>query len=504
MFALACGVIGAFLLLGAAHVHGLLGWTVCIPLVLAQRYCQGWRATCAAGTAFGLTVALCGDARWVAAAGEQYFHLPAWSAAAAAGALGVIFGGAFGLLLGILLHCAARPPGAWRIGAFGAAWAAWESLTIAVVPYYPWVSLAATQADAPMLLQLASLAGQHGLSCVMAATGTALGLALQQRAGTPAATRFAIVGSAMLAAVVGFGWVRLAASPAPVLSQCSISAVDARITSGQLPPKRILRRYAVLSRRALQSHPSVIVWPESALPGYVETDLTLQRQLRRFVAQWGVPLVAGGPRTDWAAGWTRRLFNSAYLIESIGPLRIYDKRQRVPFAEYWPRVLAWRPKWLAAEEVTAGRAPAVFTAGDCRVGILICFEAEQPWLARELVRSHADTLLVLSNDAQLPEEAVRKEIIQAQLRAVETGLPVIRAANRGASVAIDRYGSVVQRQHGGVMTFTSAVGVPAPAVWFAPVFSAVCWAGALAAMAWTLCRQLRAPGEQTLPKLSRD
>jgi apolipoprotein N-acyltransferase len=453
---------------------------------------------------FGLTVALGGDARWVAAAGVQYFHLPHWSAAAAAGALGVLFGGSFGLLLGVLLHSTLRLRGAWPIVACGAAWAAWESLTIAVVPYYPWVSLAATQAETPMLLQLASLAGQSAVSCAMAATGTAFGLALQRRSETRVARRFGIAGSAILAAVVGFGWVRLAASPRAVSSECTISAVDARIAPDQLPRERVLRRYAALARRAQRRHPSAIVWPESALPGYVETDLALQRHVRQLVATWGVPLVAGGPRVEWAGGWSQHLFNSAYLIESAGPLRSYDKRRLVPFAEYWPRALGWRPGWLPAEEVTAGRRPIVFAAGHCRLGMLICFEAEHPWVARELVRSNATTLLVLSNDAQLPEMAVRKDIIQAQIRAVETGLPVIRAANRGTSVAIDRYGAVVQRQRGGVLTAKPAAGAATPAVWLAPTFTAVCWAVAAASVGLALRSQRRAPGTHGLPKLSRD
>ncbi|MFQ5665060.1 MAG: nitrilase-related carbon-nitrogen hydrolase [Candidatus Binatia bacterium] len=177
----------------------------------------------------------------------------------------------------------------------------------------------------------------------------------------------------------------------------------------------------------------------------------------------------------WGSGWRQRLFNSVYRIDAAAPLQAYDKRALVPFAEYWPGPLSVRPKWLEAAAVTPGTQPALFNAGGCRLGMLICFEAERPDLAREAVRSGADALLVVSNDADLPLPAVRREIAQARLRAVETGVPVVRAANRGISVVIDRYGRVLQDGSGKVLHAAISPGRPALAVNIQPLLLALFW-----------------------------
>jgi apolipoprotein N-acyltransferase len=469
-----CGLAAAFLLLAGSYVHGSIAWLVAAPLVLA-RCGHSWRRAGALGLACAVTIAVGGEAHWVGVAGERYFGLPGWTAAALVAMLALGAGLTYGLVLAAILRYASGLRPGWTIVAVGAGWSAWESLTTSAFPYYPWASLAATQAWAPVLLQVASVAGQGGLSFAMAAAGACLGLALRDRGDGRVAVRCALGAVGIPLAVTAFGWTRMLAPRPASPPTCRLSAVDARISSGQLPRDRILRRYRAMTRRAARSTPAVIVWPESALPGYLERDGALQEEMRRLAASAQAAVIAGGPRADWSGRWQQRLFNSAYLVDSDGPLQVYDKRQLVPFAEYWPRALGRRPQALQAEEVQAGKSAGVFVAAGCRLGVLICFEAEQPRLARELVLSDAQALLVLSNDAQLPARAIANELAQAHLRAVETGLPVVRAANRGASVVIDRYGVTRGRPRRNVLTADLGKSMPALAVHFAPAFDWLCW-----------------------------
>jgi apolipoprotein N-acyltransferase len=271
---------------------------------------------------------------------------------------------------------------------------------------------------------------------------------------------------------------------------CAVAAVDAQVSASDRSRDGILQRYLMGTAEAVKQGATRVVWPESALPGYPETDAALQRQLRELVSDAGATtLIAGGPRVEWTAGWEQRLFNSVYQVETTGPLRSYDKRRLVPFAEYWPGGLPARPAWLATDEVAPGTRAGVFTAGGCRYGVVICFEAEDPALARELARAGADVLLVLSNDAQVPPPAVWKEIGQVQLRAVETGVPVVRAANSGISVAVDRYGVVRRQQEGGVLLAPALRAQPTAAVRFAPGFNLVCWLAAAAVLAGGVVRR---------------
>jgi apolipoprotein N-acyltransferase len=122
------------------------------------------------------------------------------------------------------------------------------------------------------------------------------------------------------------------------------------------------------------------------------------------------------------------------------------------------------------------------SAGACRVGVLICFEAERAGLARELAASGADAIVIASNDAELPPVAIATEAVEARLRAVETGLPVLRAANRGASLAIDRYGRDAGSTVDGLTALLVGPAEPAPAVHVGPFLLALCWLAAAAAV----------------------
>jgi apolipoprotein N-acyltransferase len=105
--------------------------------------------------------------------------------------------------------------------------------------------------------------------------------------------------------------------------------------------------------------------------------------------------------------------------------------------------------------------------------MLICSEVERPALAARYAAHGADVLVAIANDAQLPGRAAASEIAQSRLRAVETGLPLLRAANLGGTLAIDPYGRV-DRAVDGVVELAAPAGRPAPAVRWAGLVEALC------------------------------
>jgi apolipoprotein N-acyltransferase len=121
--------------------------------------------------------------------------------------------------------------------------------------------------------------------------------------------------------------------------------------------------------------------------------------------------------------------------------------------------------------------------------VLLCFEVDRPALAREVVAAGARTVLVLSNDAQLPPQAITGDVAQARLRAVETGAPVVRAANAGTSLAIDRFGRIVQQSRGGVLNVSVPAAAVAPANRWAQPFLGLCWLVSVAGTAGAWWRQ---------------
>ncbi|MEW6269689.1 MAG: nitrilase-related carbon-nitrogen hydrolase, partial [Thermodesulfobacteriota bacterium] len=130
-------------------------------------------------------------------------------------------------------------------------------------------------------------------------------------------------------------------------------------------------------------------------------------------------------------------------------------------------------------------------AGRCALGVMICFEAERPDLARELAASGADALVIASNDAPLPHRAVGAEVAQARLRALETGLPVLRVANGGESLAIDRYGRVTARGDGVVALRAGVTPRLAPATYASRLLLGLCAALALCGVLSALLTPVR-------------
>lgn len=435
---LAAGFSAAVLLAAALRVHGACAWLVAAPFVILGRPDAGWRTSLAAGAAFGAGTGVVAHLGWVAETAGRYFAAPpslAWSGAAA---LVIAVGVAQGALLGLGLRIALRARGVAGLLFAGGIWAAWDWGTLRLFPFYPWASLAAAQVDLPFALPAVAFAGQVGLTWATAAGGLAIGeLATRVRGRRPALSIGAI-GVALAAATF------LATAPPHGAALCSIEPVDANLAA----PAATLEPYLTATRARAsrwREPPTVIAWPESSLPASPERDSRLLAELRAAAAELQTVLVAGGPRTGFDAAWSPRHFNSAYGVESDGGLQTYDKRRLVPFAEYWPLAPLPVPAPLATAPVAAGDEPGLFSVGSCRIGVLICFEAQRPDAARELAGRGADALLILSNDAALPAAARRMEIAQARLRAAETGLTVVRAANGGDSAWIGGAGEVVAR-----------------------------------------------------------
>ncbi len=186
------------------------------------------------------------------------------------------------------------------------------------------------------------------------------------------------------------------------------------------------------------SPPDLIVWPETAIP-YV-LDQAGPVLARAAEASEGIPVFTGINRRE-GAEW----FNSSVLIDGEGREQAtYDKVHLVPFGEYIPL----RIDFLRALAASTGFG---FTAGeevrliDTPIGLalpLICYEAIFPGHVRR-VEERPDYLLQITNDAWFGTFAgPYQHLQQAQFRAAEQGLPLVRVANTGVSAMIDPLGRV--------------------------------------------------------------
>lgn len=195
--------------------------------------------------------------------------------------------------------------------------------------------------------------------------------------------------------------------------------------------------------------PDLLLWPETAMP-FAYPGSQNSGELRRFVSELGLPLIFGAPGVEYRPG-VRELFNRSFMLTAEGDAGHYDKEHLVPFGEYLPPVLDWklfRPLLQGLGGFAPGRSEELFELSlqgrpPVAMGMLICYEAIFPELARQRVADGAQLLLNISNDAWYDfTSAPMQHLHLSLMRAVEQGRWMARATNSGITAFLDPLGGV--------------------------------------------------------------
>jgi apolipoprotein N-acyltransferase len=270
----------------------------------------------------------------------------------------------------------------------------------------------------------------------------------------------AIISVLLLAAHVVYGAVRLADAFGTPSTGISVRIVQPAIPQNEKWVEengdRIFRFQLDLSASGLANDGKdiaafdLVIWPESAFPFYLEERPDMQAALAELLPE-DTTLLSGAARYESDGdGRPLRFFNSVLVIGDQGEvLDAYDKVHLVPFGEYLPFQSTLESFGLS--QLTG--LPGGFAAGERRqtltlaqappFGPLICYEILFPGDATE-AGFRPGWLLNVTNDAWYGDTpGPRQHFHQARLRAVEEGLPLIRAANNGISAIVDANGRVV-------------------------------------------------------------
>lgn len=190
--------------------------------------------------------------------------------------------------------------------------------------------------------------------------------------------------------------------------------------------------------------PDLIVWPETALP-YLAENAQVVFDVIADAAR-GTPVVLGIQRREKSD-----YFNSLVVLNEGGQVtQTYDKHHLVPFGEYMPAEWLFRHinvgglAQRAEGGYAAGPGPRLLDFGDIGTALpLICYEAV---FAHDVGRAlnRPAFLMQLTNDAWFGSRSgPQQHLAQARMRAIEQGLPMVRAANTGISAMIDPQGRVI-------------------------------------------------------------
>jgi apolipoprotein N-acyltransferase len=325
-----------------------------------------------------------------------------------------------------------------------------------VLTGFPWNDLGLALTGSEALMQAASVTGVAGLTfwtlLALASPVMLMGeMPWQRRVVLPAAMACLLA----LAAVLG-------AMRVPEGAAASVDGVRLRIVQPNIPQKekwqggnkeRIFSTFLSLTGEGGLDGITHVIWPESSLPFLM---LQSEEALQRIAATLpdGRVLITGSLRAEQSPAVNGdqglRVFNSLAAIDAGGKvLSVYDKQHLVPFGEYLPFQATLEA--IGLEQLTRQKGGFIAGSGLRRLEVpgvpslvpLICYEAIFPAYANGHV-PRAGWLLNVTNDAWFGRSSgPYQHFHQARLRAVETGLPLVRVANTGISAVVDPYGRVL-------------------------------------------------------------
>jgi apolipoprotein N-acyltransferase len=323
-------------------------------------------------------------------------------------------------------------------------WVAAEWLRGHLFGGFPWGTIGYSQYSQLRVIQIAELAGVHGVSFELLAVNAALAGCLVLR------WRGAVVGlgaaAVLVAATLGFGSVRLAEPMATSIGRVAIiqPSIEQPLKWEPRHTLETLGIYFALLRSVGEQHPQLIVWPETAAPTILRRDPALIERFRAASAEIGAPMLVGS--IDEIDG---RFRNTAFLITDQGIVGRYDKIQLVPFGEFLPLsgVLGFVRGWAQfIAELEAGSRAVVFKAPPAPFGVVICYEGIFPDLFRKFVRDGALLMVNMTNDAWFGRTSgPAQHLAMYPFRAVEHRVSIVRAANTGVSAFIAPSGMIVRR-----------------------------------------------------------
>lgn len=338
-------------------------------------------------------------------------------------------------------------PGWPRLLLFAAAWGVAEILRGVLLTGFPWNPIASVWSGTIVMLQIASVIGGTGLGVLTVLAAGAPALALRsRRAGILAC----LLGLALLSSVALYGAWRLPVAAMPTQPGIRLRLVQANIaqTLKWRPEMREehLAQHLALSRTPSDIPPTHIIWPETAAPAFLDQDWVARQRIAEMAPPGGLMLV-GTLRGAIKNQEVEAVWNSLQAIDGSGRiLGAYDKAHLVPFGEYVPL-----PSWIPLQKLTAISLPispgpgprTIALPGLPPVGPLICYEVIFPGEVVDRA-SRPAWLLNLTNDGWFGiSSGPYQHFAAAQMRAVEEGLPLVRAAYTGISGVIDPYGRVV-------------------------------------------------------------
>jgi apolipoprotein N-acyltransferase len=370
---------------------------------------------------------------------------------------------------------------AWRVIALASTLTLSEWLRGHVLTGFPWNAFGYALTEPLALAQTASLIGLWGLTFLSVAIFASPAVLIDGRSRGRRPWVAPMLALLVLIVMAVFGTIRLTLHPTSNVAKVKLRIMQPNLQQdvrfNYAAKAEVMQKYLTLSDRASGPQStgvrdaSILIWPESAFPFFLTREADAMAQIADLLPK-GTVLITGAVRAPDLPPGTRitRAYNSIYVIDHDGSvLSVYDKLHLVPFGEYLPfQNLMEKLGFVQLTKVQGGFIPGerrgtMEIPNAPRVLPLICYEAIFPGdvAARD---ERPGWIVNLTNDGWFGiSTGPYQHLQQTRLRAIEEGLPAVRAANTGISAVIDPLGRIVARLglgHEGVLDSSLPSAIP--------------------------------------------
>ncbi len=426
---------------------------------------------------------------WIAGAFAFQDAMPVWF-----GWIAVV-----GLSLFLSLYPAMASGLAWLIGrsnalrftlVFAGAWIISEWLRATLLTGFAWNPVAVVLVDLPLIRDNARIVGTYGLSAWVT---IAAGVIAFDAPRWVASIRANMANGTWLTYLIG---APIALSALAFVTAAGINRIDLYIypeAPSAVTPPRLLRivqpnigqenkhkpafdkinfdKLTMLTGKP-QATPRLILWPEAAIPDYLEDEVWARERIAALMGPKDVLLTGGVALVEGKDGKIVAARNSLFALTADAKIIArYDKSHLVPGGEYLPMRGVMAALGLSRLvpgdlDFLAGPGARSFTLpGFGKVGVQICYEIV--FSGRVIDKANRpDFMFNPSNDAWFGSWGPPQHLAQARLRAIEEAMSIVRSTPTGISAVINAQGQIIKRlrfQKPGVISAT----LPLPA---APTF----------------------------------
>jgi apolipoprotein N-acyltransferase len=352
--------------------------------------------------------------------------------------------------------------GARRILALAVALTIAEWLRGHLLSGFPWNAYGYALTGPLVLAQGAAVIGLWGLTFVAVAAFASPAVLADERDASPRPWWPPLCAALALALLAGYGAIRLKRTATSFVPGVHLRIMQPNLQQDEKfnygAKQQVMRRYLALSDRATGPRATGVrdvthlIWPESAFPFFIAREPEALAQIAALLPK-GTVLITGGVRPEETTPGARIAhgYNSIYVIDHDGSiLSVYDKVHLVPFGEYLP----FQSLLESVGLVQLTKVQGGFISGERRRPLAVPGAPDAlPLICYEVIFSGEDAgrgserpgwIINLTNDGWFgTSTGPYQHFQQARVRAIEDGLPLVRAANTGISAVVDPLGRII-------------------------------------------------------------